>query len=140
VSGAAHWNGSYWIITISADEPIFRQRFSVMHEFKHVLDHTTKDFLYHDRPLQTADEQAERVADYFAACLLMPKRVVKRLWCQGEQNVPSLATKLQVSVPALRYRLTDLGLVERWPRCNRPTIFLSTPTTTRYREAPMPAT
>lgn len=32
-----------------------------------------------DRPFQTAEQRAERVADYFAACLLVPKRVVKRL-------------------------------------------------------------
>src|SRR2546423_1441838 len=42
VSGSAHWNGRYWIITINGDEPPVRQRFSLMHEFKHVLDHTTK--------------------------------------------------------------------------------------------------
>ena len=41
------------------------------------------------------------MADYFAACLLMPKRVVKRLWCSGYQDLPSLAARLQVSVPAL---------------------------------------
>lgn len=117
VSGAAHWNGHNWIITVNADEPIFRQRFSVMHEFKHVLDHTTKQFLYHDRPFQTADEQAERVADYFAACLLMPKRVVKRLWCQGNQNMVELAKMLFVSSRALRYRLDQLGLLEPPARC-----------------------
>ena len=122
VSGAAHWNGRYWIITLNADEPIARQRFSLMHEFKHVLDHTTKQFLYHDRPFQTADEQAERVADYFAACLLMPKKVVKRLWCQGHQNVVQLADKLGVSPPALRYRLDQLGLTEGQQRCDRRSI------------------
>src|SRR5437867_2132075 len=37
VSGSAHWNGRYWIITLSADEHRCRQRFSLMHEFKHVL-------------------------------------------------------------------------------------------------------
>ena len=54
VSGSAHWNGRYWIITVSADEHPFRQRFSLMHEFKHVLDHTTRHFLYHDTPYRTA--------------------------------------------------------------------------------------
>lgn len=117
VSGAAHWNGRYWIITINADEPLFRQRFSLMHEFKHVLDHTTKDFLYHDRPFQTADEQAERVADYFSACVLMPKRVVKRLWCQGNQNLVELAETLFVSTRALHFRLDQLGLLEPPRRC-----------------------
>jgi len=119
VSGAAHWNGRHWIIIVNADEPIFRQRFSVMHEFKHVLDHTTKQFLYHDRPFQTADEQAERVADYFAACLLMPKRVVKRLWGQGNQNLVELAKTLFVSTRAIHYRLDQLGLLEPPTRCRR---------------------
>jgi Zn-dependent peptidase ImmA (M78 family) len=118
VSGVAHWNGRYWVITLSADEHPFRQRFSLMHEFKHVLDHTTKQFLYRDRSYQTAGEQAERVADYFAACTLMPKRVVKRLWCQGNQNILRLAETLQVSPAAIRYRLDQLGLTERPSRCN----------------------
>jgi Zn-dependent peptidase ImmA (M78 family) len=112
VSGAAHWNGHYWLITVNADEPINRQRFSVMHEFKHILDHTTRDFLYRDRPHQTAVEQAERVADYFAACLLMPKVAVTGQWYQGQQNVGALAKSLRVSATALRYRLDQLGLTE----------------------------
>ncbi len=120
VSGAAYWNSRHWIITVSANEPTVRQRFSVMHEFKHVLDHTTKDFLYHDRPFQSAAEQAERVADYFAACLLMPKKVVKRLWCQGNQNIGRLAGMLFVSTQALRFRLEQLGLTEPPGRCGRP--------------------
>lgn len=120
VSGAAHWNGRHWIITVNADEPAFRQRFTIMHEFKHIIDHTTKDRLYRDRTFQTAPEQAERVADYFAACLLMPKRVVKRLWCQGNQNIVGLAEMLFVSTRALRFRLDQLGLTEPAERCGRP--------------------
>ncbi len=121
VSGAAYWNGRYWIITLNRSEPISRQRFSLMHEFKHVLDHTTKQFLYRDRPFQTAEQQAERVADYFAACLLMPKMVVKRLWFQGNQNIVRLAEMLRVSPRALRFRLDQLGLVEPVGRCTWPT-------------------
>ena len=120
VSGSAHWNGRYWIVTVSAEDHRYRQRFSLMHEFKHIVDHTTKDHLYCDRPGMTAHEQAERVADYFAACLLMPKRVVKRLWGEGHQDVTGLSETLQVSPAALRYRLDQLGLTERQPRCARP--------------------
>jgi Zn-dependent peptidase ImmA (M78 family) len=117
VSGSAHWNGRYWVITLSADEHRCRQRFSLMHEFKHVLDHTTKDFLYQDRPTNSSYEQAERVADYFAACLLMPKRVVKRLWFEGPQSIERMADKLRVSPAAVRYRLDQLGVTERSARC-----------------------
>jgi Zn-dependent peptidase ImmA (M78 family) len=117
MSGSAHWDGRFWLIAVSADEHPLRQRFSLMHEFKHVIDHTTKDWLYHDRPFQTSGEQAERVADYFAACLLMPKRVVKRLWFEGPQNVDRLVESLQVSLAAVRYRLDQLGLTEKPRRC-----------------------
>lgn len=120
VSAAAHWNGRYWIITVSADEPLARQRFSVMHEFKHVVDHTTKNFLYSDRSLLTAADQAERVADYFAACVLMPKKTVVRLWCAGNQDISRLSAMLAVSPPAVRFRLDQLGLTEPATRCRRP--------------------
>jgi Zn-dependent peptidase ImmA (M78 family) len=122
VSGGAHWDGRFWVITLDADEHSLRQRFSLMHEFKHVLDHTTKHFLYHDRSLHAANERAERVADYFAACLLMPKRIVKSLWFQGPQSTEHLVERLQVSPAAVRYRLDQLGLTERRTRCaDRPT-------------------
>lgn len=124
VSGSAHWNGRHWIITVSADEHPLRQRFSLMHEFKHVLDHTTRPFLYQETPYRTASEQAERVADAFAAFVLMPKRVVKGLWFRRHQNIEQLASLLQVSPQALRYRLDQLGLTERPLRCAvRPTVF-----------------
>jgi Zn-dependent peptidase ImmA (M78 family) len=117
VSGGAHWDGRFWIITLDADEHPLRQRFSLPHEFKHVLDHTTKHFLYPDRSLHTAHERAERGADYFAACLLMPKRIVKSLWFQGPQSTEHLVERLQVSPAAVRYRLDQLGLTERRTRC-----------------------
>jgi Zn-dependent peptidase ImmA (M78 family) len=129
MSGSAHWDGRFWLIALSADEHPLRQRFSLMHEFKHVIDHTTKDRLYSDRPFQTASEQAERVADYFAACLLMPKRVVKRLWFEGPQSIERLVEKLKVSPTAVRYRLDQLGLTEKPRRCEwRVSGFSATPT------------
>jgi len=117
VSGAVHWNGRYWIIAINGDEHPLRQRFSLMHEFKHVLDHTTKQWLYRDRPFQSASGQAERTADYFAACLLMPKRTVKRLWFEGPQSVAHVAHQMRVSPAAVRYRLNQLGLSDPPSRC-----------------------
>jgi Zn-dependent peptidase ImmA (M78 family) len=116
VSGAAHWNGRYWVISLNADDHPLRQRFSLMHEFKHILDHATAGHLDDHWP-SGAHGQAERVADYFAACLLMPKRVVKRLWCEGPQSIECLADRLRVSPAALRYRLDQLGLTERPARC-----------------------
>ncbi len=137
ISGAAHWDGRNWLITLSADEHPLRQRFSLMHEFKHVIDHTTKHYMYRDTTFQTAAVQAERVADYFAACLLMPKRVVKGFWFQPQQSIDGLAARLRVSPAALRYRLDQLGLTERPPRCSRR--FQTVPRPSRARHSLGPA-
>src|SRR3954447_23105950 len=48
VSGSTYWARGTWIITLDADEPWVRQRFSLMHEFKHIIDHTTRRYLYGD--------------------------------------------------------------------------------------------
>jgi len=140
VSGSAHWNGRHWIITVSADEHPFRVRFSVMHEFKHVLDHTTKQFQYRDSRFQTASQQAERVADYFAACALMPKRVMKSLWYGGEQNITHLALRLCVSPAAVRFRLQHLGLIERPQRCDRHLQVVPRPPASLQERVTWPAT
>jgi Zn-dependent peptidase ImmA (M78 family) len=120
VSGSAYWSGHYWIITVNADEHPLRQRFSVMHEFKHVLDDPFTRFMYHERSYQKAYERAERTADYFAACLLMSKRIVKSLWFEGPRRPAVLAERLQVSPVAIRYRLDQLGLIDRPSRCEGP--------------------
>jgi Zn-dependent peptidase ImmA (M78 family) len=120
VSGAAHWSGRYWVISLNAADHPSRQRFSLAHEFKHIVDHVGKDYLYADRPHMSAHEQAEKVADYFAGCLLMPKRVLKRLWGEGHQDSGQLADLLDVSTRAITVRLDQLGLTEPRSRCHQP--------------------
>jgi len=116
VSGLTHWDRGRWLICLNANEPEGRQRFSLAHEFKHVLDHTTKSRLYRDKPYLRAGDQAERIADYFAGCLLMPKRHVKRLF--GERlSLIRLSDAFGVTPRAMHVRLSQLGLVEPTPRC-----------------------
>jgi hypothetical protein len=114
VSGSAHWNGNCWVIVLNALEGPARQRFSLAHEFKHVLDHNVKNFLYHDD-----GKQAEQVADYFAGCLLMPKQHVKRLYYQGIQRPSELSEQFKVSPRAMQFRLQQLGIVSDPARCSR---------------------
>lgn len=70
--------------------------------------------------MEASRERGERVADYFAACLLMPKRIIKRRFGEGLQAPEELAAEFGVSPMAMRYRLQQLGLVERTQRCGRP--------------------
>ncbi len=113
VSGCTSWQAGRWLIIINGAEPIVRQRFSLAHEFKHTIDHRYCDVHYVDRPGQTAYSQAEQAADYFAACLLMPRRWVKQAWANGHQRVSDLSEIFQVSAPAMSRRLAHLGLGTR---------------------------
>jgi Zn-dependent peptidase ImmA (M78 family) len=120
VSGVTYWEKGRWIIYLNDNEPLGRQRFSLFHEFKHVLDHTTKRFLYWDRPEFPANTQAERVADFFAGCILMPKRHVKRLFGQ-RLSLIRLADAFSVTPRAMHVRLSQIGLIEPTPRCQETT-------------------
>ncbi len=118
VSGATHWESGRWLISLNATEPYVRRRFSLMHEFKHVLDHTTKHFLYGDVANdRDAANRAERAADQFAACLLMPKRWIKREWFDAGQRVSVAASRFGVSSQALTVRLWLLGMAPETQRC-----------------------
>ncbi|MDX6285904.1 MAG: hypothetical protein QOG53_1389 [Frankiales bacterium] len=117
VSGSAHWSNGRWIIVLNALDHPLRQRFSLCHELKHVLDHTTKASLYPEEAGLPASVKAERIADLFAAMLLMPKRHVKRLYGEGVQQPTELAEHFEVSVQAMNYRLQQLGLTEPKGRC-----------------------
>lgn len=118
-SGLSYWNGVEWIIVLNESESPTRQRFSLLHEYKHVIDHGQQQTLY------ASEREAELAADYFAACVLMPKRDLKRIYCTVTQRVEALADYFGVSPSALRIRLEQTGLTEpftftRTPRCARP--------------------
>jgi hypothetical protein len=117
-SGSTHWERGRWIITLNASEPIVRQRFSLMHEFKHILDHTTRQYLYGDVANDDqAAARAERAADQFAGFLLMPKRWIKREWFNNGQRLSIAAQRFDVSPRALAVRLWLLGMAPQVPRC-----------------------
>ena len=131
-SGSAHWDGHDWVISLNAAEYDLRRRFSLMHEFKHVLDHPTRHLIHGDRRSKlTAEQMAEKVADYFAACVLMPKTWVKAAFCnQRVQSIEKLAEMFQVSSKAMSFRLNQLGLTMPTDRCATP-ITRSVPSATR---------
>ena len=139
MSGSAHWDGGFWVISVNGTEYTLRQRFSVMHEFKHILDHPVRSFIVGEGKL-TADDVAEKVADYFSACVLMPKAWVKSAYCTKTQSVEELAELFGVSQKAMSYRLSQLGLTVQVDRC-RPAIpaRLVGPARTYFRSPPLPA-
>lgn len=109
-SGMSVRTRSHWRIVLKADEPRQRQRFSLAHEFKHVLDDPLIERLYTHLPKAGRHERTERLCNYFAACLLMPRAWLKRDWCAGRQTIRELAWRYYVSQEAMSTRLSELGL------------------------------
>lgn len=125
VSGTSHWNGERWIIALNRSESLVRQRFTLLHEYKHIVDHGHVSQLYTGDRRYTSAEQAELAADYFAGCALIPKRQLKAAWGQRMQQPAALAEHFGVSIAAIEVRLSQTGLdrpVDREPvvRCARP--------------------
>ena len=50
VSGATQWSNGRWMILLNGNESRTRQRFSLAHEFKHIVDHRFIDILYNGIP------------------------------------------------------------------------------------------
>lgn len=117
-SGLSQWSGGSWRIMVNGSEPPLRQRFTLAHEFKHVLDHPFIDHCYPDVVGTRGHERPEQICDYFAGCLLMPKTWVTKAYCDdGIQELRLLARRFAVSQMAMRVRLLQLGLIEPEPRC-----------------------
>lgn len=119
VSGATQWSQGRWIILLNANESTTRQRFSLAHELKHIVDHRFVDILYNRIPEDERREFIERICDYFAGCLLVPRPWLKRAWGNGIQQPAELAARFRVSQQAVQVRLSQIGLGERSRRCSR---------------------
>jgi hypothetical protein len=68
-SGASDWDAQHktWVITLNALEPDTRQRLSILHEYKHIIDHGSAGLLPdgHGRTHYGLG-QDEFLAEYFA--------------------------------------------------------------------------
>ena len=93
-----------------------RQRFTIAHEIGHYKLHATENLHYDKNEIDTVYFRANDVsnleeieANHFAAELLMPELLIDR--CIGSRItvIDDLAQMFNVSEPAMRYRLINLG-------------------------------
>ena len=121
-SGSSGWRAGAWRVAVSSEEWHCRQRFTLAHELKHILDSPHESQIYSDLPEGTPSQRRARtrhieaLCDHFAACLLMPRMSIKRAWGNGLQNLAQLAEAFDVSQVAMGIRLQNLGLVAKQPR------------------------
>ena len=113
VLAATQWSHGRWLIIINGRVTRGRQRWSLAHEFKHILDHPFQTILY---PKEST-EQAEQACDYFAACLLMPRRWLRRAWSQGIRDGRTLGRLFGVTPAAVKVRLLQVGLIDPTSLC-----------------------
>jgi Zn-dependent peptidase ImmA (M78 family) len=112
-SGLTTRQDGRYLIRINKNRPRVHRRFTLAHELKHVIDYPYAR-LWH-AGLGYGDPEAERyriekIADHFAANLLMPAMLIKRAWTRGLQSPRTLSAIFEVSVEAMRIRLDTLGL------------------------------
>jgi Zn-dependent peptidase ImmA (M78 family) len=113
-SGCSDWDYQRrtWVISLNPTEPRKRRRFTVLHEYKHILDHGSPGILPGRYPASYQRPAEEIVADYFAGCVLIPKRLLTAAYYDGIQDPADLAQLFDVSKEAIEVRLAQVGLAE----------------------------
>lgn len=114
-----------WVDAREAQRSAERRRFTIAHEIGHWVLHAKQGevdgFQRFCRPVDMkADEgrgeEIEREANRFAVELLMPEEILNTRAQECGFNLPLLASEFEVSVPALKLRLTLLGSMPAWMR------------------------
>lgn len=100
-----------WGVLIRGWDRRTRQRFSLAHEIAHIALGIVGDEARYQGQAAARGERspAERLCDYYAASLLMPRALV----CRAAQETPDvdvLAQRFGVSGQSMRIRLEHVGL------------------------------
>lgn len=106
------------IITLNPvqNDYIPRKRFTLAHEIGHYCLHMKEvnkfsDSLKSMSRTKSYWDTTEWEANNFAAKLLMPKVFVEREYSECKKNIEEMATRFNVSLVAIKYRLDKLGLI-----------------------------
>ncbi len=128
LSGVLHKDDDKWSILINETDSPRRKMFTIAHELGHYFSlkdgKLSKDLFdesgFHEdraiftRPTDTESlsasaEKAEAEANFIAANLLMPEKLVKASF-EGKKNIEEMAEEFGVSESAMGFRLLNLGL------------------------------
>ncbi len=115
-SGKAYQENNQAIIEYDTREFPLRQRFTIAHELGHiVLGHTENGHQYRDEASKfnfNISIPEETQANKFAAELLAPEIAIKHfVFKEKISSITKLAELFSVSTVAMKYRLTNLGLI-----------------------------
>ena len=118
ISGAACRLPELDAVLIARHELPGRRHFDLAHELFHILTWDTLPPEHAEAAQETGGKRTERLANKFAAALLMPAASLERFgrWSGLSEErliarLNSVANEMQVSSSALRWRLLELGEV-----------------------------
>lgn len=128
VSGMLYRRAAMTVMVVNAHHHTHRQRFTIAHEIGHHRLHDSDAYLdgnatlrFRDGISATGTDREEREANAFAASLLMPSTWVHDRFLQlvksgrridEDEAITRLAHQFNVSEPAMRFRLVNLGLLD----------------------------
>jgi len=107
--GAIWHQKDRWIIQLKNDTASATKRFTLFHEAFHILAHCKTTPVFRKRGA-IAGSFYELLADYFAACILMPREWVAEKWAEVE-DLDRMAEIFDVPKSAMCIRLKRLGLI-----------------------------
>ena len=98
-----------WVIQLKKNDASPRKRFTLFHEAFHILAHCKATPIFRRRGVKGGSFN-ELVADYFAACILIPRELVKEKWAEAS-DLNQMAKIFDVPKSAMCVRLKRLGLI-----------------------------
>lgn len=101
-----------WLITLNPEGRADGSTFVVAHEVKHILDDGFGEILYRPVDFMTTEYRTEHAANYFAACLTMPRPWLERCWKRGERSTAELSRRFHAPHECMQFRLEALGMTE----------------------------
>jgi hypothetical protein len=109
-----HSTKGKWVIEVCEDDSLVMRRYHSAREIKRILDHTMARVAYegfncHE---QHHRQKIEGVCDYFAACLLIPRLALKKMWKAGLRDISCLAQHFLVPEHVMEGRVNQLGLID----------------------------
>ena len=121
ISGAAFKLPDLSAILINRNEPAGRRSYDLAHEVFHLLTWETIPPAHSEsEELPESKTRREQLANCFASALLMPEPTLRATWrtvCVDDNRLTSLlddiSRKFRVTVPALRWRLVQLELLQK---------------------------
>ena len=99
-----------WIIHLKKDDPFTTQRFTLFHEVFHILAHHRNTPVSRKRGHRETPF-TELLANYFAACVLMPRKWIRKNWIEVH-DIKQMAKIFGVPKTATSFRLKYLGLLQ----------------------------